>query len=113
MMRTANMHKILFSVAAILSLSATSVFAEGNAEAGKQKSQLCIACHGADGNSATADFPKLAGQNADYLVAALKQYKSGKRKNQIMAGFATGLSDADMANLAAYFSSQKGLELKY
>jgi cytochrome c553 len=107
------MHKILLSVVGILSLSVTAVFAEGNAEAGKQKSQLCIACHGADGNSATGDFPKLAGQNADYLVVALSQYKSGKRKNQIMAGFATGLSDADMANLAAYFSSQKGLELKY
>jgi cytochrome c553 len=107
------MHKILFSVVSILSLSVTAVFAEGNVEAGKQKSQLCIACHGADGNSATGDFPKLAGQNADYLQAALHQYKSGKRKNQIMAGFAGPLSDEDMANLAAYFSAQKGLELKY
>ncbi|MGB9148840.1 MAG: cytochrome c, partial [Burkholderiales bacterium] len=104
---------ILFSLAAISILAANSVLAEGNAEAGKQKTQLCVACHGADGNSATGDFPKLAGQNADYLAAALKQYKSGKRKNQIMAGFATGLSDEDMENLAAYFASQKGLELKY
>jgi cytochrome c553 len=113
MMKTMNMHKIFFPLAALLSFTATSVFAEGNVEAGKQKSQLCIACHGADGNSATGDFPKLAGQNADYLQAALHQYKSGKRKNQIMAGFAGGLSDEDMANLAAYFSAQKGLELKY
>ncbi|MEY4730119.1 MAG: hypothetical protein RL020_1277 [Pseudomonadota bacterium] len=105
------MQKIFISIVA--SLFVGSAFAEGNAELGKQKSQLCIACHGADGNSATGDFPKLAGQNADYLQAALHQYKSGKRKNQIMAGFATGLSDADMANLAAYFSAQKGLELKY
>lgn len=107
------MHKILFSLAAISILAANSVLAEGNPEAGKQKTQLCVACHGADGNSATGDFPRLAGQNADYLAAALKQYKSGKRKNQIMAGFATGLSDEDMENLAAYFASQKGLELKY
>jgi cytochrome c553 len=107
------MPKYFISIAALLALSVTSVFAEGNAEAGKQKTQLCVACHGADGNSATGDFPKLAGQNADYLQAALKQYKNGKRKNQIMAGFAGGLSDEDIANLAAYYSSQKGLELKY
>ncbi len=107
------MHKIFISFALPFVLSATAAYAEGNAEVGKQKSQLCVACHGVDGNSATGDFPKLAGQNADYLQAALKQYKSGKRKNQIMAGFAGGLSEEDMANLAAYFSSQKGLELKY
>jgi cytochrome c553 len=107
------MHKYFILVAAVFAFSTTAVLAGGNAEAGKQKTQLCVACHGADGNSATGDFPKLAGQNADYLLAALKQYKSGKRKNQIMAGFAGGLSDEDMANLAAYFAAQKGLELKY
>ena len=107
------MHKLLISLAALSAVMATPALAQGNAEAGKQKTQLCVACHGADGNSATGDFPILAGQNADYLQAALKQYKNGKRKNQIMAGFAGGLSDQDMADLAAYFSAQKGLELKY
>lgn len=106
------MHKIFYTFAAVMLVSGTTVLAE-DAETGKQKSQLCIACHGADGNSATGDFPKLAGQNADYLLAALRQYKNGKRKNQIMAGFAGGLSEEDMTNLAAYFASQKGLELKY
>jgi cytochrome c553 len=113
MMKTENMQKIFISLAACLTVFSSLAFAEGNAEAGKAKSQLCIACHGADGNSATGDFPKLAGQNADYLVSALKQYKSGKRKNQIMAGFVGTLDEKQMADLAAYFASQKGLELKY
>ncbi len=105
------MKKSLFLLAVLL--AAGTAQAAGTAEIGKQKSTLCVACHGADGNSATDQYPKLAGQNADYLRAALHQYKSGKRKNPIMAGFAGGLSDDDMSNLAAYFSSQKGLEQKY
>jgi cytochrome c553 len=112
MMKT-NMQKLLISLVASLAVTSTAALAEGNAAEGKAKSQLCIACHGVDGNSATGDFPKLAGQNADYLLSALKQYKSGKRKNQIMAGFAGGLDEKQMADLAAYFASQKGLELKY
>lgn len=87
--------------------------AEGNAAAGKEKSAVCAACHGADGNSATPDFPKLAGQNADYMVKALSDYKSGARKNPIMGGQVTNLSKQDMADLAAYFSSQTGLTVKY
>ncbi len=87
--------------------------AGGDPAAGKQKSQTCVACHGADGNSPTADFPRLAGQPADYLATALRHYKSGKRKNPLMAGFAATLSDQDMADLAAYFSSQQGLVVKY
>ena len=85
----------------------------GNPEAGKAKSTTCAACHGADGNSTTALFPKLAGQHKDYLFHSLKAYKSGKRKNPIMAGQVQNLSLADMADLAAYFSKQKGLAIKY
>ena len=80
-----------------------------NPEAGKEKSRTCAACHGPDGNSATADFPKLAGQHSDYLVKALKDYKTGKRKNPIMAPQAAPLSQRDMEDLAAYFSQQQGL----
>ena len=84
-------------------------FAAGDAASGKQKSQACAACHGADGNSPTGpDFPRLAGQHYDYLLKALKDYKSGARKNPIMSGQASGLSTQDMADLAAYFSSQSG-----
>ena len=84
-------------------------FAAGDAAAGKQKSQACAACHGADGNAPTGpDFPRLAGQHYDYLLKALRDYKSGARKNPIMGGQVGGLSTQDMADLAAYFSSQKG-----
>lgn len=81
----------------------------GNAVNGKQKSQACIACHAEDGNSTNPQFPRLAGQHADYLVKALRDYKSGERKNPIMAPFAAGLSVQDMEDLAAYFAQQKGL----
>jgi len=92
---------------------ALPVHASGNAEAGKAKSTACAACHGADGNSGTALFPKLAGQHKDYLYHSLKAYKSGKRKNPIMAGQVQNLSLADMEDLAAYYSKQKGLAIKY
>ena len=67
---------------------------------------MCAACHGVDGNSQLPDYPKLAGQHSDYLAKALRDYKSGARKNPIMAGFAGALSKDDIANLAAWFSSQ-------
>jgi cytochrome c553 len=87
--------------------------ARGNVEAGKAKSAACAACHGTEGVSKVAFFPKLAGQHPDYLAHALKEYKSGKRKNPTMAEQAKNLSDTDIADLAAYFSSQKGLSVKY
>jgi cytochrome c553 len=84
-------------------------FAAGSAEAGKQKSQACAACHGPDGNQPTGpDFPRLAGQHPDYLLKALRDYKSGARKNPIMGGQVANLKDQDMADLAAYFSEQNG-----
>jgi len=91
----------------------TYAIAKGNAEAGKAKSAACAACHGVDGNSTTALFPKLAGQHKDYLFHSLKAYKTGKRKNPIMAGQVQNLTLADMQDLAAYFSKQKGLNIKY
>jgi cytochrome c553 len=100
-----------FGLVIALGLAATA-HAEGSAEAGKQKSQPCAACHGPDGNK-TIDpqYPRLAGQYADYLAKALHEYKSGARKNAIMAGFATTLTDQDIADLSAYFAAQQG-ELK-
>ncbi|MEW6132499.1 MAG: cytochrome c [Pseudomonadota bacterium] len=102
----------------LLALSLTMVVgapaqAGGNAEAGKAKSAVCAGCHGADGNSPTAMFPKLAGQYEDYLYHSLKDYKTGKRKNPIMNGQVAGLSDQDMRDLAAFFAKQKGLSQKY
>ena len=94
-------------------LASTHAIANGNPEAGKAKSTTCAGCHGAEGNSQTAMFPKLAGQHKDYLYHSLKAYKSGKRKNPIMAGQVQNLTQTDMADLAAYFSMQKGLGIKY
>src|SRR5438105_4395839 len=90
---------------ATASLMAASAYA-ANLEAGKVKAkEVCTACHGEDGNSPTADYPKLAGQHPDYLAKALRDYKSGMRKNAIMAGFAAALSKDDIENLAEYYAS--------
>lgn len=85
------------------------VSAGGNAAEGKTKSQTCQACHGADGNSPVAMYPRLAGQYETYLLRALQEYKGGGRKNPIMAGMVAALSEQDMADLAAFYASQKGL----
>lgn len=72
--------------------------------------QTCVACHGADGaKTVMDDYPILAGQHADYLVQALKDYKSGKRKNPIMAGIISGVDEKDFQALAQFFANQKGL----
>ena len=68
--------------------------------------EVCQACHGLNGNSTVADYPRLGGQYPDYLMKALRDYKSGARKNPIMAGFAATLTDKDIENVAAYFASQ-------
>ncbi|HET9462886.1 MAG TPA: cytochrome c [Thiobacillus sp.] len=107
------MKTTLFILAAFALGVSLPVHAKGNYEAGKAKSTACAACHGADGVSTVPAFPKLAGQYRDYLYHTLKDYKSGKRKNPIMAGQVQALSDADMLDLAMYFSKQKGLTLKY
>ena len=108
------MNKLLI-VATIcaLAFAHTPSFAGGDAAAGKNKTQVCAACHGADGNSAAPEFPKLAGQHADYLQKSLERYKNKTRNNAIMNGFAANLSEQDIADIAAYFSSQKGLVVKY
>jgi cytochrome c553 len=89
--------------------------AAGNAEAGKQKAaQVCAACHGPEGDKPTApENPILAGQHYDYLVKALQDYKSGKRDNAIMKGFAASLSKQDIEDLAAWFAGRKsGLHIQ-
>ncbi len=88
---------------------AAAMGVKGNAAAGKQKAVACAACHGADGNKTLDNtYPKLAGQYPDYLLKALKDYKSGKRNNAVMVGQVQALSEADMANLAVYFASLPG-----
>ena len=101
---------ILFVVAFAFSAVAIA----GDAAAGKEKAKVCAACHGEGGVgiSAMQDFPKLAGQNADYIVRALKDYQQGARKNAVMADQAKNLKPADIADLAAWFSSQQALAVK-
>ena len=88
------------------SLFATSSFAADIA-AGKAKSATCAACHGANGISAIPMYPNLAGQKELYLVKQLKAFRDGTRKDPVMAPMAAPLSDADIANLSAYFASLK------
>jgi len=87
--------------------------AEGDPAAGKGKTSMYAGCHGPDGNSSAPDFPKIAGQHYDYLLKALKDYKSGARKNPIMAPLAANLTQRDIEDLAAYYSGQRGLVTKY
>ncbi|WP_019139841.1 c-type cytochrome [Noviherbaspirillum massiliense] len=92
--------------AALLSLSllnaAPGWAADG--QAGKSKATQCAACHGMDGMAKAPDAPNLAGQNEAYLVKALKDFKSGARKHEVMSMMARNLSDADIEQLAAYYN---------
>ncbi|MBR9872008.1 MAG: c-type cytochrome [Gammaproteobacteria bacterium] len=100
-----------FAVAGLFALGAVAPaasMAAGDAAAGKAKAAVCAACHGQNGVAQIPIYPNLAGQNEQYLVAALKAYKAGQRQGgqaPVMQGQATGLSDADIANLAAYYAS--------
>lgn len=81
---------------------------KGDAAAGQGKTAICGACHNPDGNSLAPNFPKLAGQGERYLEKQLHDIKSGKRPVLEMTGMLAGLSDQDIADIAAYFASQKG-----
>lgn len=99
------MNKVLVSL--LLTLGITGLaHAAGNAEAGQGKVVVCGACHGADGNSAAPNFPKLAGQGERYLLKQLKDIKSGVRPIVEMTGLLDNLSDEDLADISAYFASQ-------
>jgi cytochrome c553 len=93
-------------VAALAWAAATEAAAADVALGMAKATEVCESCHGAGGNSTSQDFPKLGGQYPDYLAKALRDYKSGDRKNAIMAGFAKPLSRQDIENLAAYYASQ-------
>ena len=99
--------RALISAAAVAALAAANAGA-ADIEAGKKKVQeVCAACHGIDGGQPTTpEYPKLSGQYPDYLAKALRDYKSGARKNAIMAGMAAGLTDKDIENVSSYFHTQ-------
>ncbi len=103
-------------LASVLSVSLSSVFAEGakqdpfvhgDAGAGAAKAATCFACHGPNGNGAiNPEWPKLAAQHSAYIYSQLNAFKSSQRKNPVMMGQASALSDEDMRNLGAFFASQ-------
>jgi cytochrome c553 len=79
----------------------------------QMKTKMCVQCHGPDGNSPSAEFPRLAGQHQDYLAKALRDYKSGLRKNAIMAPMVANLTPRDIQQISEYYSKQKGLVTRY
>jgi cytochrome c553 len=102
MMKTTNLISIAVFAAGAASLPAHATdIAAGAAKA----KEVCAACHGQDGNSANAEYPRLAGQHRDYLAKALRDYKSGARKNAIMGGMTAALTRDDIDSVAAYYAS--------
>jgi cytochrome c553 len=103
------MKKSFAALVALLSVSSVHAFTmpKGDATAGQAMAAQCAACHGADGNSAAPNFPKLAGQNAKYIYKQLVDMKSGRRVNPMMVGLVADKTEQDFANLAAYFAQQK------
>ena len=92
-----------------LSICSGALAAEGDPAAGKGKTSMCVGCHGIGGYKTVFPevyhVPKLGGQHAAYLVKALQDYKAGNRSHPAMRAIAAGLSDQDMADLAAYYAS--------
>ena len=100
------MIRMLLSVGTISLLAISVAHSAGDAAAGKAKAAACAACHGANGQGVPPN-PALVGRSEDDMLQAMKDYKSGKRANAVMKGLTSGLSDQDMANLAAYYASLK------
>ena len=95
----------IFVSIVVATLSANTL-ASGDAEVGQTKSATCMGCHGLSSNSALPNITKLAGQGEGYILKQLQEFKSGIRDNAIMAGVATLLSEQDMMDIAAYYSTQ-------
>jgi cytochrome c553 len=93
------------AIAAALALAAAPSPASADAAAGRAKAQMCAVCHGANGLAVAPNTPHLAGQPEPYLVEQLKAYRSGKRAHEVMGVVAKPLTDADIADLAAWFAS--------
>lgn len=101
------MGTIRFWVCLFFVSSASLACAAGNPAAGKEKAEACGGCHGEDGNSSAPIFPKLASQHASFIAKQLHDFKSQKRPEPTMSALAEPLTDADIEDLAAYYSTQK------
>lgn len=99
--------QILTVLSAVALASAANVATAADVAAGKAKAASCAGCHGANGISAVPTYPNLAGQKEAYLVKQMKAFKDGSRKDPTMNAMSKPLSDADMANISAYYASLK------
>tara|TARA_B100001250_G_scaffold9977_1_gene8697 strand:+ start:355 stop:966 length:612 start_codon:yes stop_codon:yes gene_type:complete len=99
---------VILAVSIVFGFAATQpLFAQGDASAGQVKSALCATCHGAEGNSEISINPKLAGQNVNYIIKQLRDYQSGNRVNATMSAMVAALTDQDILDIAAWYSSQQ------
>lgn len=103
----ADMREVATHFAALKLKTASAAAGGQDVAAGKAKAAVCTGCHGANGVSGNPAWPSLAGQQKNYLVASLKAYRDGERKNEVMAGMAKGLSDAEVDALAGYYSNAR------
>lgn len=102
------MKKIVISLVSLLSMAAFSTMAvAGDPAAGEQKVAVCAACHGSDGNSADANNPKLAGQNAEYAFKQLMDIRDGRRDVPLMSGILDNMNDQDLRDIAAFYAEQE------
>ena len=100
------MKSLFFALVTVLFFTSTSALA-GDVAAGKAKAAMCASCHGPTGISMSPLWPNLAGQKEQYLIKQIKAFRDGTRNDPMMAPMVAALSDADIDNLAAYYSSQK------
>ena len=100
------MKSLFFALVTMLFFASGSAMA-GDAAAGKAKAAMCASCHGATGISMSPLWPNLAGQKEQYLIKQIKAFRDGTRQDPMMAPMVAALSDADVENLAAFYSSQK------
>ena len=103
------MKKVVIVIVSVFigNASVQLAFAQGDAAVGRSKAAICATCHGAEGNSELPMNPKLAGQNATYIAKQLMDYKSGVRSNQTMSAMVLNLSEQDMQDISAWYSSQQ------
>ena len=100
---------VAFGACSAICFAAQNRAEAGDAKAGRQKAEsVCAVCHGVDGLAKIPEAPNLAGQNENYLIEQITAFKSGERKNEMMSVVVQDLSDADIENLAAYYS---GIEI--
>jgi len=110
-MKSNKINKLALGLVTAVAFGAMASTAHaGDPAAGKQKIGTCMACHGANGKATAPIYPNLAGQNEQYLVSALKAYKSGDRNNPMMKPMVASLSNADIENIAAYYASQNACQ---